>query len=249
MNNATKESFMLKQFLATSLVCISAGAHAEGAWNVGVLAFGTTGTYIGEDNEAGLAPVLSYETENLYIGLDGLSYKVLDFESGQISVALGYRDGPGFPDDDPLFDGLEREAAVELGINSVFEFGSAFVAINSMTDISDAHGGSAADFSLGYVMAPGAFQVSAALGARVQDAKLNQYLYGVTAAEATSDRSAFTADRTTTAFASMTVAYPLSGTVTAIGAVDYEDLGDNANSPLVDKSDVIGVGFGLVMTF
>lgn len=240
---------MNKKILSMALVCIAGNAAAEGQWTVGILGVGATGVYVDEDDAAGFAPLLSYDTEKFHIGLDGLSYQVYDYGLGQLDVVLGYRGAPAFPDDNPLFDGLKRDDAVELGISTQLEFGNAYLGLDTMTDVTDAHGGTEADLSVGYVVAAGNFQFDAAVGARFRDEKLNQYLYGVTPAEATADRAAFTAENTTTAFANMTVAYAISDNLTAMAQVSFEDIGDNQDSPLVDKSSSTGIGLGLAWSF
>lgn len=240
---------MLKPILTGTVICIGAGAYAEGEWTVGVLGFGTTGTYVGEDDTVGVAPILTYETQRLSLGLEGLSYDILQFDQGSVSVALGYRGGPAFPEGDPLFEGLDRDDAVEAGLGAQLDFGNAYVALDAMTDVSDAHGGTEASVAFGYAIAPGAFVVSAEVGARYRDADLNQYLYGVSAAEATSARAEFSADDTTTAFANLAVIYPVTQSISAVAIVEYEDLGGNADSPLVAESEVFGLALGLVMNF
>lgn len=240
---------MCKKILSAALICFASGASAEGQWTIGALGVGATGVYVDEKDEAGFAPILSYDTEKLHVGLDGLSYQVYDYGVGQIDVALGYRGAPAFPDKNPLFDGLKREDAVELGISTQLEFGDAYVGLDAFKDVSDTHEGIEADFTFGYVMAAGNFQLDAAVGARFRDNKLNQYLYGVSAAEATADRSAFTAEKTTTAFANLTVGYAITENITAMAQVSYEDIGKNHDSPLVAKSSSTGVGLGIAWTF
>jgi outer membrane scaffolding protein for murein synthesis (MipA/OmpV family) len=240
---------MFRQILATSLICISTGAIAEGQWTLGVLGIGTTGTYVGDDDFAGFAPIITYETERLRFGLEGIAYDVFEFEQGHVGVALGYRDGAPFPEKGALFKGLKRDGAVEAGIQSQLEFGNAYVSLDTFTDISDEHDGNEASIALGYAVTAGDFVVGAELGARYRDANLNQFLYGVSAVEATSNRAKYSADETTTAFASMTVAYPITETMSAIGLIQYEGLGDNADSPLVDDDDVFTGGIGIVMSF
>ncbi|WP_342076917.1 MipA/OmpV family protein [Yoonia sp. SS1-5] len=240
---------MFKKLLTGTVICIGTGAYADGEWTVGILGVGTTGTYVGEDDTVGVAPFLTYETDRLSVGLDGVSYNVLEYQQGTVGLALGYRGGPDFPNKDPLFDGLKRDDAVEAGITAQLDFGNAYVSLHTMTDVSDTHGGTEANVVVGYAIAPGSFVVSAEVGARFRDKDLNQYLYGVSATEATAARSAYAADQTTTAFANLAVVYPVTQTISAVGIVEYEDLGSNADSPLVDKSDVVGVGLGLIMSF
>lgn len=240
---------MFRQIFATTLLLAAPQAKAEGQWTIGVIGVGTTGTYIGEEETGGIAPLLSYDTDRLHIGLDGVSYDVFASQQASVAVALGYRAAPAFPEDDPLFKGLDRDDAVELGVSAQLDFGDAYVSAGAMADVSDAHGGIEAHAAVGYALAPGAFEIIAEAGARFRDEKLNQYLYGVTAAEATPDRLEYAAQDTTTAFATLSVSHPLTDRLSAIGLVDYESFGRNEDSPLIDTSETVAVGLGLLMSF
>lgn len=240
---------MTRTVWVAALIFCATGAYAEGTWTFGLIGGGTKGVYVGEDDYTyGAVPMLSYDTERLHIGLDGVSYEAFDYGIGTVSLSLGYRGAPDFPDKD-LFKGLKRDGAVEAGIGTMLNFGDAYLGLDVSKDITDAHKGTEATATIGYVLDAGAFQVDMAIGAKYRDAKLNQYLYGVTAAEATSVRAAYTAEKTTTGFASLTVGYPITDSVTLIGSVDYEDLGKSADSPLVKEQHPVSFGLGAIMRF
>lgn len=158
---SNKENTMGKQVLSMVLAFTASTAVAEGQWTVGGGGIGATGIYVGEEDTASFAPILSYDTERLHIGLDGLSYQVFDYDLGQVDVALGYRGAPAFPDGQ-LFEGLKREDAIEFGLSTQLDFGNAYVGIGALTDISDAHGGTEADLNIGYIMNVGKLQIGRA---------------------------------------------------------------------------------------
>lgn len=240
---------MCKRLLVMAFMCAATSASADGPWTIGVFAIGSTDVYLGDDQEVGFAPIISYDTEKLHVGVDGLSYQVYDYGLGQLDVVLGYRGAPAFPDKNARFAGLERDDAVEAGISTQLAFGNAYVGLSTLTDISDAHGGTEADVTFGYATLIGDVQIDVSVGARYRTAKLNQYLYGVSAAEATADRSAYTANDTTTAFADITIGYALTENVTAVAQIGYEDIGENLDSPLISKSSALGVGLGVAWRF
>lgn len=240
---------MCKKILCAISICFAGAASADGQWTIGVLGGGATGVYVGEKDEAGFVPLLSYDTEKLHVGLDGLSYQVYDYGLGQVDVVLGYRGAPSFPTKNSLFDGLKRDDALELGISTQLDFGDIYLGLDTLTDITDAHGGTEADLTIGYVMAAGRFQLDAAVGARFRNDKLNQYLYGVSASESTSARSAFAAKNTTTGFANLTAAYAITENLAALAQISYEDIGNNRKSPLVAKSSSTGISLGMAWTF
>ncbi|WP_341367321.1 MipA/OmpV family protein [Yoonia sp. BS5-3] len=239
---------MKRLYWAALLACGATEAAAEGQWTLGVIAGGSDGIYTGAEDEFGIIPFASYDTERLHIGLDGLSYKIISTDQGQITAHLGYRAAPGFPDTD-LFEGLEREDAVEIGIGTQWQFGNAYAGVNIMTDASDVHNGAEAITSLGYVMSIGDLQLDASVGGIYRNAELNQYLFGVGADEATATRPAFAADDTVSGFASLTAAYPITDQIVAFGQVGYQDLSVHEDSPLIDKDGVVDVGLGVMMTF
>lgn len=240
---------MRRTMLSVALALVAGTACAEGLWTIGGAGLGATGIYVGEKDTASFAPVISFDTEKFHIGLDGLSYQIFDYGLGQIDVALGYRGAPAFPDKGPLFEGLVRDDAVELGLSTQLDFGNAYLGIGALTDISDAHGGTEADLNIGYIVHVGNLQVDGALGVRYRDAALNQYLFGVSDEEASAIRPAYTAEETTTAFANVTIAYPITDAITVVGQIEYEDLGDNQDSPLVEKDSSKSIGLGLIWTF
>ncbi len=240
---------MTKTIWTAALICLATGAQAEGQWTLGILGGGSTGYYVGEKDQLGAVPFIAYDTEKFHIGLDGLSYQVLDFGIGQIDASLGYRAAPEFPGDDPLFDGLKRDSAIELGLSTRLDFGNAYLGLSADKDVSDVHDGVEANASVGYAVGLGSVGIDATVGAKFRDANLNQYLYGVSKAEQRPGRAAFAAGDTVTGFASITASYSLTRTVSVFGQADYESLGDNADSPLVDEDGVFGVKLGVLMQF
>ncbi|MCK0122704.1 MipA/OmpV family protein [Loktanella sp. F6476L] len=240
---------MCKRLLALAFMCAGTSASADGPWTIGVFATGATDVYLGDDQEVGFAPIISYDTDRLHIGVDGLSYQFYDYGLGQLDVVLGYRGAPVFPDKNPRFAGLKRDDAVEAGISTQLAFGNAYVGLNTLTDITDAHGGTEADLTIGYTTLVGDVQFDASVGARYRTAKLNQFLYGVSDVEATTNRRAYTANDTTTAFADITIGYAVTDAIIAVAQIGYEDIGENIDSPLTSKSSALGVGLGLVWSF
>lgn len=240
---------MCKKLLSLALICFANTAVAQGNWTIGVLAVDATDVYTGGQDAPSFAPIISYDTEKLHIGFDGVSYQVYDYGFGQIDVGVAYRAAPGFPDKSALFNGLKRKDAVELAVGTQLEFGNLYVGLDALTDVTGVHKGTEADATIGYVMQAGQFQIDAAIGARYRTAELNQYLFGVAPGEVTDARSAFKADATTTGFANLTIGYPITDSVTAVAQFSIEETGKNKDSPLVSRSSAVGVGLGVAWTF
>lgn len=238
---------MKNLILAVSMTGICAtAATAEGVWIAGAGVNASQSPYVGDKDEASLFPYLAYETDRLHVGVDGLSYTVLDNGGLSLDVTLDPRFAPDFPGTE-LFDGLKRDDALELGFNATYHFGAAYAGLSFAHDVTDAHEGYEGAASVGYELELGQLGINAAAGVKFRDANLNNYLFGVSDDEATATRAAFDVGDTTTAFASLTAIYPLSDTMFLLGEISVEDLGDAAKSPLVDEerlADItLAVGF------
>ncbi len=238
---------MKNLILALSITGIWAtGATADGAWIVGAGLSAGQSPYVGDKDEASLFPYIAFETERLHIGVDGLSYNLLNNGGLSVDVTLDPRFAPDFPGTD-LFAGLERDDALELGFDATYWFGAAYAGLSFAHDVTDAHEGYEGSASVGYELELGQLGMNAAAGVKFRDANLNNYLFGVSDDEATATRAAFDVGDTTTAFASLSAIYPLSDQMFLLGEVTVEDLGNAAKSPLVDEERIaditIGVGF------
>lgn len=234
------------------LACISAlagtTAQAEGDWIIGLLATGGQSPYVGGKNEAELLPYIAYETDRFYIGVDELSYDVIDTDQLDVAVRFEPRFSPDFPDT-ALFEGLERDDAFELGFAATYDFGVFYSSASLQGDVAGAHDGMAGSVAVGYEAQLGFAMLDFSAGVKLRDAKLNNFLYGVAADEATANRAAFNMENTANAFAEVTTLIPLSETMFLYGEVSYEDLGDAFNSPLVDQENKTDITLGLVFQY
>ena len=229
-------------------------ATAEGTWILGAAVFGETGVYVGQSDDVSLVPYIAYETERFEISiLDGLSYHVIARDgpgdsSTELSFVLAPRYAPDFGDG-ALFDGLDRDTAIEAGLDGRYETGAFFVDARVVGDVSNTHKGYEASAFAGVQYDVGAFTFESGIGAKYRSSDLNQYLFGVSAADATASRAAFSPGNSTTGFASFSAAYALSDSVAVVGDITFEDLGNATRSPLVDRSSNTSVALGLIYQF
>lgn len=228
--------------------------HADATWTLGAVVVGTTGPYVGQEDEAELLSYFAFETDRFEVSVtDGLTYDVFqgdgpDGEGISASLRLAPRWSPDFGDD-PLFDGLERDTAIEAGAELSYGTRAFVLSAEILTDISDVHNGYQATVFAGAEVELGPVILEGGIGARHRSSDLNQYLFGVTAAEATTARAAYSPGDSTTGFASLTAILPLSDTMALIGDVTFEDLGTLSASPLVSDDQRTSVAFGLVYRF
>ncbi|MEL7181440.1 MAG: MipA/OmpV family protein [Pseudomonadota bacterium] len=230
-------------FIAASLA--APPVLAEGGWIVGIIAGGGQDPYVGADDSVGAIPYIAYETEKFHIGLDEFRYYAYDDGSLSIDAFLTPQFAPDMPDT-ALFAGLERDDTVDAGISATYNFGQMYALASVQGDITGEYDGFSGQVALGYEAEIGRLTVDASAGIEYRDANFNNYLYGVSAAEATASRAAFDMSDTTNAFAEISATIPVGAQSFLIGAVSYADLDDAVKSPLVEDDSQIGVllGFG-----
>jgi len=239
---------------ALSTFTFASAAQAEGVWTLGAFVGGETGYYVGQHDEVGFGPFISFENEHFEISTSGgLAYHAIRSEGSngtttQVSLVLTPRWEPDFGDD-PIFRGLKRDTAIEAGVRGRFENQLFFGEAAALADISGEHKGYEATAFAGVQYQLGGLNLEGGLGARYRSGDLNQYLFGVSASEANARRSAFKAKGTTTGFASITATYPLNDNVAVVGNLSFEDLGKMERSPLVDKGSNTSLALGLAYQF
>lgn len=238
---------MTRTFIAAAaLTCLASTAPAEGDWIVGIIIDGGQSPYVGGKDSVQAIPYVAYETDTFHIGIDGLSYTVIDEGPLSLEARLEPRFSPDFPGTE-LFDGLDRDDALEAGLSATYSFGQAYATASVEGDISGAHDGYSGSLAVGYETQIGFAVIDATAGLRFRDSNLNNYLYGVGTEDATAARSAFDMSDTANVFAEITALVPLAEDLFLIGEVSFADLGDAADSPLVDRDKVadltIGVGY------
>lgn len=241
----------LKQFsMPVFLLCLAIPSQvkAEGVWTLGLIGRAETGYYINQDDEIEGLPYLAYDTKRFHFGLDGIAYHAFQADNAKLSVLLAPRLKPDYPDD-TIFSGLNRDTAVELGFEGRYDFGVGYVGATGLFDISDAHNGYEVLTKLGFTHKSGAFSLDASIGVRHRSKELNQYLFGVTAAEATATRVAFQSADSTTGIANLRGVYSFKNRVSLVGDITFEDLGSMRKSPLVNKNTNTTVALGLIYQF
>lgn len=239
---------------AFAALTLSSPTQAEGTWTLGLLIDAETGVYVGAQDEAQVIPYVSYQLGRFEASLsNGLTYDVISGESlagvdGTLSLRLAPRWSPDFSDD-PVFDGLTRDTGLEAGLAARAELADFYLSAEVLTDISDTHNGMEAQISVGFEQNFGQMFFDVEVGAAHRSADLNQYLYGVSASEATATRVAYAAGDSTTGFASLTAGYLLTDNMALVGQIAFEDLGDLIASPLVAQGQQTSLAVGLIFEF
>ncbi|UTS82902.1 MipA/OmpV family protein [Phaeobacter piscinae] len=237
-------------FLAGASGAAAEGLFANGQFTLGLGAFAASDQYKGEGTEAAALPFVSYDSDRLHIGWDGVAYHFLNSEDLEVSVRVGAGEKPDFPENKPLFAGLKRSTPIEAGFDVTYRFDGFYVAGSAMADVSNEHDGYHVEAKFGTEFQMGQLGVDIGAGARMRDGKLNNFLYGVSASEANAQRAAYDVGSTTEPFVDMTVIYPISDTVSVLGTVDYQLVDKKVHdSPLTNNKDRYSVGLGLIYSF
>jgi outer membrane scaffolding protein for murein synthesis (MipA/OmpV family) len=226
------------------------GLLSNGEFSIGVGAFYSTSIYKGEKSETAAVPFLSYDSDRLHLGFDGIGFNVVNRDDLEFALRLAPGEKPDFPKNRPLFAGLKRGTPIEAGFDATYSFENFYVSGGAMFDVSSEHKGYQAEAKLGSEFAFGSAMVDVGAGVRTRDGKLNNFLYGVSAAEANGSRAAYDVGSTTEPFIDITVSYAVSDNVILLGVADYHLLDDKVHSsPLSNGKDSYSVGLGLIYSF
>ena len=236
--------------MAGSTATLANGLFSNGTFTVGGGAFYSSGTYKTEKSEVSAFPFVAYDSDRLHLGFDGIAYKFVNRADLEFSVRVAPGEKPNFPENKPLFAGLKRGTPVDVGFDAAFRFDAFYVSGSAMVDVSSEHKGYHATAKVGTELALGSVGIDVGAGVRLRDGKLNNFLYGVSAAEANASRAAYSVGSTAEPFVDMTLSYAVSESVALIGSMEYQFVDKKVqNSPLTNNKDSYGVGLGLIYSF
>lgn len=238
----------MKTIFTAMALLAATPALAEGTFTVGGFAAHSSGEYKGDD-DWGIAPYLSYDSEQFHVGLDGLAYHVMNNDQTTVSVALQSNFGLVFDKDNKFFKGMDRDADAMLGLSFSHDFDGFFVEGEASKDVSEAHGGVMATAAVGYEADLGFASLSLSGGATYTSKDYNQYYYGVTAKEARADRAQYNPDDAVMPFAEIGMTIPISERAAVIGSVNYTSMDDLKDSPLLEDDHVTTTAIGIVYQF
>ncbi len=241
----------MKNIYAIMLLCAATPSYAEGNFTVGGFVGIEDGGYVSDDDStASIVPYFAYDTEHFHIGIDGLGYHVLNGDNASLSLTAASNLGLVFDEDNDFFDGMEREADLTIGLEGTYAFdGGLFIAATADKDISDAHGGMTASAAIGYETDLSLVGITVSAGAKYTSEQHNQYYYGISQTEARSGRQAFETKDAVLPFASIEMVFPVSDNGAIVGLLDYTDLSDVGDSPLLEADYEASAHIGFIYSF
>ena len=251
MTKANLTDFAAAIFVS-SAVATGAFAQQQGGFSIGVGSSFGNNIYIGESDGTQFLPLVRYDSDQFSVSLpEGLRVSISDTGAFRFSGVLSPRFSAIDASDAPELEGLDRTLTWDGGLLAEYQLGKgAALSLRLVTELSDEHGGSEADFSVVKPILLGSLPIALGAGVIWQSADLGDYLYGVSASEATVDRAAYSVDDTVTPYVSVGTSFPVSDRVRIVGNVRAAVLPDEISDSSIVDEDVelrafIGVNLSL----
>lgn len=218
---------------------------------VGVAALADFSPYKDADQpEVNPVPYIAYDWENAHIGIDGVTYTFFNSEHLDITVMAEPRFSPGDVDDTPIFEGIDRNTALEAGVEATLKFGPVYFEGQFLHDVTDVYNGYEATAKVGVEQEFGRISIDVGGGVVYRDKNLNDHLFGVRAEEVRADRPAFAPRDAANLFAEAELAYAFDNKTMVFGFAKYTGLSDRIQtSPLVDRDRQITGGLAILRRF
>jgi outer membrane protein len=160
-------------------------------------------------------------------------------------------DSAGVPIQVPAgFQPPERDYAIEIGVELLTDGSWGALQLSAFQDASGTHDGFELGADYSFSWRRGRLHVEPSFGVSYKSQDLNDYYWGLTAAEGQGVLSAYQADAGVNWNTRLTVAWQLNRNWAATLSVDYERLNDEAfESPIVEERSVRGVFAGVARRF
>ncbi len=229
-------------------------SFAESEWGIGGVVFLNSGNYVGKDDEVQVFPNISYRGDFVHFSAgEGLTFPLIENsnQSGgfnEFALQISPRMAPNFGDD-PIFDGMKRDFSIDAGVKG--QIGWAFLTLDysAKFDALGVYDGFDAKIAPGVRTRIGSAGLGLSYGFHYQDEKLNRYLYGVYADEATSTRPSYAPESSLTNIISANAFVPINDRVSLIAVASYEDLSPLKPNPLLENYEKTSFMLGLNYKF
>ncbi|MDJ0626724.1 MAG: MipA/OmpV family protein [Rhodobacter sp.] len=242
--------------LAVSVLALTATAtlaqEQPQGFSAGLGVAGGTSIYMGEDTTATALPILRYESDAFSVSLpEGLRVTLLDRDTFRLSAVASPRLSDIDASDAPELAGLDREITVDGGLQARYRFGRGTeLRFRGVTELTDEHGGGEIGLSVAQALPLGRVPVFLGGGVTWQSEDLADYLYGVSATEATATRPAYSPGEVIIPYLSIGTAVPISDRTRFIANVRAEFLPEDVtDSPIVDEDVALRAFIGVSFSF
>lgn len=200
--------------------------------------------------EVNPVPYVAYDWDNAHIGVDGVTYTFFNSEHFDLTIMAEPRFSPGDVDDTPVFEGIDRNLALDAGAEATVKFGPVYLEGQFLHDVTDVYNGYEATAKLGLEQEFGQMSIDIGGGVIYRDKNLNDHLFGVRAEEVRADRAAFAPRGAANLFAEAELAYAFDQKTMVFGFAKYTRLSDRVQaSPLVSRNRQITGGLAVLRRF
>lgn len=231
-------------------VCLIAQVDA-GQWGVGLVGAGYRPPIQGVNEEAGLWPFVSYQSERLSIDFQQITYQVVQtdgFEArllGQLRMQ-GYEAG----DSRALVGMRDRDLSFDLGAGATVDTQWGLFDVQLVTDVSGRHKGQEISLTYAVPIVHQSWLFMPSIGLVCQSQNLVDYYYGVRQAEARPNRPAYSGATAINSFVELAVNYELDASWSMFGGVNYTRLDQEIrSSPIVTRNAEMGAYMGVQYNF
>lgn len=249
------KSSRIKSFCIISAIIALPTEAKISQWSLGVAASYSPAVYKDTPSNQTVIPLIGYEGEHLFLRGFTAGYRLMPVGSPQnIVFRIAYDPRTLQPDDSSnpdirLMD--ERKASVLGGVSyqAITLLGMFEATIGS--DIANRHNGVYAETAWRLPIRRGGWGITPSLGYAYNSTKLNNHLYGVSAAEAArSGFDEFNADWDGQIFIGATGYLHLTPNIRVSGGVRYTNIeGDIEKSPLIESGVTTSANIGVAYIF
>ncbi|WP_085580901.1 MipA/OmpV family protein [Thalassospira mesophila] len=224
----------------------------KGHWSLGAVGNVKTSPYRGADDyDLGGLPWISFDSERLHVGIDGIKAKIVQGNWGSVSILGNVRQKPFDDGDSDYLRGLhDRDWAFETGVAYDRDLGPGKAHIEYLHDVSGEHDGQQADATYKVPFETGRFHYEVGGGVMWRDSDLNDYYVGVEPGEARAGRAAYAPDSAFLPHLDASVGFQLTRQMLLRANASATFLPDEYKDSSIIEDDVIyGLGLGLVYKF
>ncbi|MDY0743184.1 MipA/OmpV family protein [Paucibacter sp. R3-3] len=207
-------------------------------WRVGIGVASMARPYAGADNKTVAFPNVSYEND--YVRIAGLGADLKLGSTGPFSFALRlkYALGDGYKASDaPILNGMDsRQGSLWLGPSVRWKGDLGRISLDLAADALGKSKGLQLKLGAEHDFRAGSFLLTPHLAAEFVDKKYVDYYYGVTADEATANRTAYTGRSTVNLEAGLRAGFMIDTANSIFADVGVKSLGKGiTDSSLVDR--------------
>lgn len=216
----------------------------DGTWTLGAGVGVGNSIYKGADDEVSPILMLSFDSERLHVGVDGIAAKVVTFgDTVALSALVGYDGKPFKPKDSSMLNGLhKRKDAISGGLSLDYISPIGGLTLTWETDLNNAHDGHSVDLSYAWQYERERWFAGFDAGVTWQSAKLVDYNVGVRPNEARADRRAYNPGDAFIPHLGLSAGYALTSSKTwwLDAGVDVQILPkEYTDSPIVDTDAAV----------